>query len=61
MLTSSTELCVHFELQPLQRDRHGDVDPGEERQSEPSPTPEPGTMLLLGGALVAGMRRFRKR
>jgi hypothetical protein len=43
------------------RDRDGGVDPGNERQTDPSPTPEPGTMLLLGGALAAGMRRFRKR
>jgi PEP-CTERM motif len=29
--------------------------------NDPNPTPEPGSMLLLGGALAAGMRRFRKR
>ena len=39
----------------------GDGDPGGQREGNPSPTPEPGTMLLLGGALAAGARRFRKR
>jgi hypothetical protein len=27
----------------------------------PSPTPEPGTLLLLGGALASGARFFRRR
>jgi hypothetical protein len=44
------------------RDRDGGGDPGnEEREGNPSPTPEPGTMLLLGVGVAAGVRRFRKR
>jgi hypothetical protein len=39
----------------------GGSDSGDERQGNPSPTPEPGTMLLLGGGLAAAARRFAKR
>jgi hypothetical protein len=29
--------------------------------TNPSPTPEPGTLMLLGGALASGARFFRRR
>jgi hypothetical protein len=39
--------------------RQGGQDTGG--QNDPSPTPEPGSMLLLGGALAAGARRWARR
>jgi hypothetical protein len=34
---------------------------GKDPQGTPNPTPEPGTMLLLGGALASGARYLRRR
>jgi hypothetical protein len=40
--------------------RGGQDDPSS-GNNDPSPTPEPGSMLLLGGALAAGARRWARR
>jgi hypothetical protein len=40
--------------------RGGNNNPGND-EGQPNPTPEPGSMLLLGGALAAGARRFLRR
>jgi len=41
--------------------RNGDQGQGQtDPQRAPSPNPEPGTMLLLGGALASGIRFLRR-
>jgi hypothetical protein len=39
----------------------GQTAPGGDPSRDPSPTPEPGSMLLLGGALASGIRFMRRR
>lgn len=34
---------------------------GDPNPRQPAPTPEPGTMMLLGGALASGARFIRRR
>ena len=39
---------------------HGN-DNGRDHQNDPTPNPEPGTLILVGSALAAGARRMRRR
>jgi len=58
-----------LEVLPPTRGRSHGTDAGGQRgeiprqdpPTQPSPTPEPGTMLLLGGALASGARFVRRR
>jgi hypothetical protein len=55
------------EVMDPKRTRHAGVGAGSPRggndnpPTNPSPTPEPGTLMLLGGALASGARFFRRR
>lgn len=60
------------DLELRQPNRHGHVGTGvgsprnpggtpNGQPNQPAPTPEPGTMMLLGGALASGARFIRRR